>query len=145
MVEHRRDQTVLSPVQLTSGIPRPPRLLFRLLVFVSSLKLQSYSVLKILQQSCSCKHCKQTHWLPDVDECVEEAAPCGPVGECRNNVGSYSCVCPDGYRRINDTLCRGNSDPRITHSFIPVLQRNIHSIFRAKWQYLRLKSKCLLE
>ncbi|KAM6997763.1 LOW QUALITY PROTEIN: latent-transforming growth factor beta-binding protein 1 [Tautogolabrus adspersus] len=42
----------------------------------------------------------------DVDECLEEARPCGAVGECVNNVGSYTCTCPSGYRQINGTSCR---------------------------------------
>ncbi|XP_078101209.1 latent-transforming growth factor beta-binding protein 1, partial [Sander vitreus] len=41
----------------------------------------------------------------DVDECVEEPGPCEAVGQCVNNMGSYSCSCPRGYRQINGTRC----------------------------------------
>ncbi|XP_039639452.1 latent-transforming growth factor beta-binding protein 1 [Perca fluviatilis] len=43
----------------------------------------------------------------DVDECVEEPGPCEAVGQCVNNMGSYSCSCPRGYRQINGTRCTG--------------------------------------
>uniref|UniRef100_A0A3Q0RUV1 Latent-transforming growth factor beta-binding protein 1 n=1 Tax=Amphilophus citrinellus TaxID=61819 RepID=A0A3Q0RUV1_AMPCI len=42
----------------------------------------------------------------DVNECIEEARPCKEVGECVNNLGSYTCTCPQGYRQINGTSCR---------------------------------------
>ncbi|XP_051278723.1 latent-transforming growth factor beta-binding protein 1 isoform X2 [Dicentrarchus labrax] len=42
----------------------------------------------------------------DVDECLEEARSCEAVGECVNNIGSYTCTCPKGYRQINGTSCR---------------------------------------
>uniref|UniRef100_A0A8D3B4I7 Latent-transforming growth factor beta-binding protein 1 n=1 Tax=Scophthalmus maximus TaxID=52904 RepID=A0A8D3B4I7_SCOMX len=35
--------------------------------------------------------------------CVEEAGPCEPVGECVNSMGSYTCTCPQGYQQINGT------------------------------------------
>lgn len=133
------EQTAPLPVQLTSRTPRPPRFLFRPSVFVTSLKLESCSVLELLHPSCSCKHCKQTHWFPDVDECVEEAAPCGSVGECLNNVGSYSCVCPDGYRQINDTRCRGKTQ---NHTLIlPGIWMKIYYSFYDKIKVFRFKIK----
>ncbi|AWP14468.1 putative latent-transforming growth factor beta-binding protein 1 [Scophthalmus maximus] len=46
------------------------------------------------------------HECDDVDECVEEAGPCEPVGECVNSMGSYTCTCPQGYQQINGTSCR---------------------------------------
>lgn len=45
--------------------------------------------------------------LPDVDECVEEARPCEAEGQCVNNMGSYTCNCPQGYKQINGTSCVG--------------------------------------
>uniref|UniRef100_A0A3P9PYX7 Latent transforming growth factor beta binding protein 1 n=1 Tax=Poecilia reticulata TaxID=8081 RepID=A0A3P9PYX7_POERE len=38
-----------------------------------------------------------------VDECQEEVSPCVSVGECVNNMGSYTCTCPEGFRQINGT------------------------------------------
>uniref|UniRef100_A0A3B5Q0V8 Latent transforming growth factor beta binding protein 1 n=1 Tax=Xiphophorus maculatus TaxID=8083 RepID=A0A3B5Q0V8_XIPMA len=37
------------------------------------------------------------------DECQEEVSPCVSVGKCVNNMGSYTCTCPEGFRQINDT------------------------------------------
>ena len=34
----------------------------------------------------------------DVNECLDEANNnCDEQAECQNNVGSYACVCVDGY------------------------------------------------
>lgn len=41
-------------------------------------------------------------YLTDVDECVNDAAICGPNANCTNSVGSYSCTCFPGYR-LNNT------------------------------------------
>ncbi|XP_030012462.1 latent-transforming growth factor beta-binding protein 1 isoform X1 [Sphaeramia orbicularis] len=45
------------------------------------------------------------HQCDDVNECVEEARPCGSIGDCVNNMGSYTCTCPPGYRQTNGTSC----------------------------------------
>ncbi|XP_066553217.1 latent-transforming growth factor beta-binding protein 1 isoform X2 [Amia ocellicauda] len=42
----------------------------------------------------------------DVDECQELLHPCGEVGQCVNNLGSYQCTCPDGYQAVNGTQCQ---------------------------------------
>lgn len=56
----------------------------------------------------SCKQWWFMCLLPDVDECEEEEARlCGAAGECVNNMGSYTCACPEGYRQISDTSCTG--------------------------------------
>ncbi|KAK6293581.1 hypothetical protein J4Q44_G00359070 [Coregonus suidteri] len=41
----------------------------------------------------------------DVDECQELTMPCDSVGQCVNNMGSYHCICPQGYQQINGTSC----------------------------------------
>ena len=33
----------------------------------------------------------------DIDECLELAGACQPVGRCENVPGSYRCSCPPGY------------------------------------------------
>ena len=36
----------------------------------------------------------------DVDECLDEAV-CQNGSKCENNIGSYKCVCDNGYPSIN--------------------------------------------
>lgn len=55
-------------------------------------------------------------YVPDVDECLEEARTCDAIGECVNNMGSYTCTCPTGYRQINGTSCRGEHWSKVTSS-----------------------------
>uniref|UniRef100_A0A3Q2YQV7 Latent-transforming growth factor beta-binding protein 4 n=1 Tax=Hippocampus comes TaxID=109280 RepID=A0A3Q2YQV7_HIPCM len=66
-------------------------------VFLSHLKLFNLFVV--------CLQSKYTAGLSDsnVDECLEEDEPCKSVGECVNNMGSYTCTCPRGYQQINGT------------------------------------------
>ncbi|GAA6076788.1 cytoplasmic dynein 2 heavy chain 1 isoform X1, partial [Tachysurus ichikawai] len=42
----------------------------------------------------------------DVNECQELTGLCDGVGQCVNNIGSYHCNCPPGYRQVNDTHCQ---------------------------------------
>ncbi|KAM9465783.1 latent-transforming growth factor beta-binding protein 1 isoform 2-T2 [Clarias gariepinus] len=42
----------------------------------------------------------------DVDECQEQGGLCDNVGQCVNNIGSYHCNCPPGYRQVNGTRCQ---------------------------------------
>ncbi|KAA8584095.1 hypothetical protein FQN60_015303, partial [Etheostoma spectabile] len=59
------------------------------------------------EQICTRGHCQNTDGsFLYVDECVEEPKPCEAVGQCVNNMGSYSCNCPrgDGGGRCSATL-----------------------------------------
>lgn len=52
--------------------------------------------------------CVHLYMCLDVNECVQSPSVC-PVGECVNTMGSYRCVCPSGYRSINQqTSCQGD-------------------------------------
>ncbi|KAK6288439.1 hypothetical protein J4Q44_G00388610, partial [Coregonus suidteri] len=33
----------------------------------------------------------------DINECLENKDACGPNAECHNTIGSYSCICNDGF------------------------------------------------
>ncbi|VDK42368.1 unnamed protein product [Anisakis simplex] len=50
---------------------------------------------------------KQEVLIADVDECVFGSVSCRETYQCKNTIGSFECVCPDGYRK-NDTtqLCK---------------------------------------
>ncbi|CAL1526080.1 unnamed protein product, partial [Lymnaea stagnalis] len=39
----------------------------------------------------------------DVNECETSTPPCQSPEKCVNSVGSYSCQCPSGYRKVNQT------------------------------------------
>ena len=47
--------------------------------------------------------------LPDINECEEDRGIC--QHNCTNNVGSYQCSCPPGYRLsvIDGRTCEGLS------------------------------------
>ena len=42
----------------------------------------------------------------DIDECMLENHNCSPNAKCINKMGSYSCVCHDGYHG-NGSICTG--------------------------------------
>ena len=50
------------------------------------------------------KHPIPTFPFPDIDECVLETYVCDVNAYCENTIGSYDCVCVDGYRK-NGTFC----------------------------------------
>ena len=41
----------------------------------------------------------------DVDECQTQANTCRYA--CKNLVGSFMCICPEGYREIGPNQCVG--------------------------------------
>lgn len=41
----------------------------------------------------------------DVNECTTKDHKCKGLAECRNEKGSYSCVCPNGYLLAPDNSC----------------------------------------
>jgi len=43
--------------------------------------------------------------LLDLDECTTGQYSCHPFASCVNNIGSYSCECPAGYRGPSRTVC----------------------------------------
>lgn len=56
-------------------------------------------------KTCFLKHSQNTDTTHlDIDECLSN--PC-PV-ECINSEGSFSCLCPSGYRfSIEENICKG--------------------------------------
>lgn len=47
--------------------------------------------------------------LPDVNECLDGTDLCSPFAECRNDEGSYVCVCMEGYTG-DGRVCTGKCD-----------------------------------
>ena len=45
--------------------------------------------------------------VPDIDECSSETNGCDENAECNNTLGSYKCICKDGFHG-NGTNCKGN-------------------------------------
>ena len=53
-------------------------------------------------------HCSFLFELFFRDEC-EVDAPCEAPAQCEDTVGSFMCLCPDGYRLNTPTTCEGNN------------------------------------
>ncbi|PNJ27748.1 LTBP2 isoform 5 [Pongo abelii] len=61
--------------------------------------------------SFACSACEDGYWVnedgtacEDVDECEDPQSSC-LGGECKNTVGSYQCLCPQGFQLANGTVC----------------------------------------
>lgn len=57
-----------------------------------------------------CKMCSQVYCQllsVDLDECLDDV--CGNNGTCTNNVGSFVCVCQEGYHNVlgANPVCQG--------------------------------------
>ena len=50
--------------------------------------------------------------LSDIDECQEQS-PCDSNAQCTNTIGSFTCVCNEGYSGDGRT-CTGQFDVLIT-------------------------------
>lgn len=44
----------------------------------------------------------------EIDECKEETYNCPEFSSCKNQNGSYECLCKGGYRKASDGNCSGN-------------------------------------
>ena len=42
----------------------------------------------------------------DIDECTADSSPCDENANCTNTVGSYNCICKQGFSG-NGTICQG--------------------------------------
>ena len=42
----------------------------------------------------------------DIDECIANNDTCDSLAECKNTDGSYECICPEGYKKDENT-CEG--------------------------------------
>ena len=71
---------------------------------------------------CVCDACSS-----DIDECSVQRGLCRN-GQCLNTVGTFYCVCGDGYELSTDgRVCNGAATPRSTQ----LIRRN-----RSFWPYL---------
>uniref|UniRef100_A0A3Q3E4B5 Adhesion G protein-coupled receptor E8 n=1 Tax=Labrus bergylta TaxID=56723 RepID=A0A3Q3E4B5_9LABR len=50
------------------------------------------------------------HLLADIDECERSEKVCDPLSDCKNTIGSFLCVCWDGYEAQNPKLPTGLSN-----------------------------------
>ena len=41
-------------------------------------------------------------FMVDIDECKEKSV-CGTVARCENMLGMFDCICPQGYRYVEET------------------------------------------
>ena len=51
-----------------------------------------------------------TSFFQDIDECKDSGGCADNVATCHNNVGSYTCTCPLGYRTNYENRCEGNPE-----------------------------------
>ena len=45
----------------------------------------------------------------NVDECHDGGNKCGRNSTCNDTIGSYTCVCDEGYEKNNNGSCKGQS------------------------------------
>ena len=46
--------------------------------------------------------CNFIFFMADIDECKEKSV-CGTVARCENMLGMFDCICPQGYRYVEET------------------------------------------
>lgn len=58
---------------------------------------------------CTCRaNWKGIHCADDVDECEDPTICMDTNSYCQNSVGSYQCLCRDGYQKNTSTdICMG--------------------------------------
>ena len=88
----------------------------------------------------------------DVDECSTPANRCRYA--CKNTIGSFMCVCPEGFNQVGKDDCRGKTItststsplifynlklPRLQHDYIEdqVGTHNKNMYFKAAWIFRR--------
>ena len=60
---------------------------------------------QVRRSTLAISHVELSHSpFPDIDECDLETYVCDVNAYCENTIGSYDCVCVDGYRK-NGTFC----------------------------------------
>ena len=47
--------------------------------------------------ACACMHTACVSMTIDIDECATNQHNCSERMDCRNTVGSYECMCKEGY------------------------------------------------
>ena len=62
--------------------------------------LRIYWILAFLLQELI--WCHLTFFMADIDECKEKSV-CGTVARCENMLGMFDCICPQGYRYVEET------------------------------------------
>ena len=65
-----------------------------------------------------------TFSFPDIDECVLGTYVCDVNAYCENTIGSYDCVCVDGYVE-NGTFCMSKCTPSV---HINMMLRNTEGV-----------------
>lgn len=51
----------------------------------------------------------------DRNECIENPGICNP-GQCIDTLGSYRCICPNGFKVTRDqSMCVGKTPPLVSH------------------------------
>ena len=65
--------------------------------------------------------------ITDVDECSNGSSNCSGNERCVNTDGSFTCVCSDGYTRVNGS-CAGTHSFLITCTLIRITLRKVYSL-----------------
>lgn len=79
----------------------------------------SIMCLSSLSFSVQCTSQRVRIFLPftfsDRNECVENPGICNP-GQCIDTLGSYRCICPNGFKMTRDqSMCVGKTPPLVSH------------------------------
>ena len=43
----------------------------------------------------------------DIDECITKTHKCDPNSYCSNTIGSYGCLCKEGFKMSDEGICKG--------------------------------------
>ena len=93
------------PMTVTLTLTAPTTLeVFHACAVVAILEMELKTA-QVRRSTLAVGHVELSHSpFPDIDECILGTYVCDVNAYCENTIGSYDCVCVDGYRK-NGTFC----------------------------------------
>ena len=106
-------------------------LVILLFVLVRRKIMYSYSNIPSVHMWWDPACCEENFWSTDIDECMDGTAVCDSNADCVNELGSYDCVCKDGYTG-NGSSCVGKDQICVCTYLTCLLMKEI-SFYRYWW------------